>query len=89
MPVIGAKKTRQTTDYLELQLEAERSLMRLQRSAELGVVVEIEPRRVGQAERGGCAGVRAVPAFANALHRDALGTEADDDRTEVLREYCR
>ena len=58
---------------LELQLEAERSLMRLQRGAELGVIVEIEPRCVAQAERSGRAGVRAVPALADALYGDALG----------------
>jgi len=39
--------------------------MRQQRSAELGVVVEIKPRRIGQAERGGRAGVR-VQARADA-----------------------
>src|SRR5712691_290975 len=32
------------------------------------------------------AGIRTIPAFANALHRDAFSAEADRRRTEILRD---
>src|ERR1700710_276573 len=70
---------------LEFHLNANSSLMRLHRGAKLTVIIEINPHGIGQAERRGCAGIGAILAFADALHRDALGTEADDDRTEILR----
>src|SRR5665811_1993173 len=60
--------------------------MRLHRGAELAVIVEVEPRRIAQTERRGRAGIRAVAAFADALHGDALGAEADGDRAEILRD---
>src|SRR5450756_2368487 len=58
--------------------------MRLRRGAELAVIVEIESHRVAEGERGGRSRVGAVAAFADALHADALGTEADSDRAEIL-----
>jgi hypothetical protein len=61
-------------------------LVRLQVGAELAVVVEVEPRGVGQAERGGAASVRPILALADPLHRDVLGAEADQHRAETLRE---
>src|SRR6266436_5593103 len=53
--------------------------MRLQGGAEFGVVVDVEPRGVGQAERGRGAGVGAILAFADALQRQTLAAEADGD----------
>ena len=56
------------------------------RGAELAVIVDVEARGVAQAERSGRAGIRAISAFADALHDDALGAEADGDRAEILRD---
>lgn len=71
---------------LPSELDAERALMRLHGGAEFGVVVDVETGRVAQAERGRRAGIGAELAFANALHRNALRAQADEDRTEILRE---
>src|SRR5690242_17228348 len=60
--------------------------MRLQRGAELAVIVEIEARAVAKAERGGRTGVGAIAALTDPLHRDALGAETDHDRAEILRD---
>src|ERR1700680_1827854 len=74
------------TSPLPLQFDAGSPLVRLRRGAKLAVIVEIEARRIAQAERRGGAGIRAISAFADALHRDALGAETDRDRTEILRD---
>jgi hypothetical protein len=58
--------------------------VRLQRRAELAVTVEIEARGIGETERRRRAGVGAIAAFTDPLHRDALGPQADHERTEVL-----
>src|SRR3981189_1688470 len=71
---------------LPLQLDAERPLMRLHRGAKLAVIVDIKSRCIAQAERCGRAGIRAISAFADPLHGDALGAEADGDRAEILRD---
>ena len=63
-----------------------RALMRLHRGAEFGVVVDVEARGIGQAQRRRGAGIRAVLAFADALERDALGAEADGDVGEILHD---
>lgn len=60
--------------------------MRLGRGAKLAVIVDIEAGLVAQVERRRRAGVRAISAFADALHGDAFGAEADGDRTEILRD---
>ena len=60
--------------------------MRLHRGAKLAIIVDIESRRVAQVEGSRRAGIRAISAFANALQRDALGTEADSDGAEILRD---
>src|SRR4051794_27180967 len=60
--------------------------MGLRDGAEFAVVIEVDPRVAGQAERGGGAGVGAISAFADALHGDALRTETDGDRAEALGE---
>ena len=69
---------------LPLEFDADGSLVRLHRGAKLGVIIEIDARGVAQAERRGRAGIRAVPVFADTLHADALGAEADGGRTEIL-----
>src|SRR5260370_7493805 len=69
---------------LPLQLDAGGPLMRLRRGAKFAVIVEIEASRIAQAERRGGAGIGAISAFADALHRDALGAETDRDRPEIL-----
>src|SRR3954465_11014529 len=66
--------------------EADRALVRRQLAAELAVVVDVEPRRVGQTERGRGAGIHAVAALADPGHDDALGPEADLHRSQVLME---
>ena len=60
-----------------LEFDAERALVRLRGGAKLAVVVDIEPRGIAQAQRRRGTGVGAIPAFADALHRDALRPEAD------------
>src|SRR3954447_12939787 len=66
--------------------EADRALVRRQLAAELAVIVDVEPRRVGQAERGRGAGIHAIAALADAGYDDALGPEADLHRSQVLME---
>src|SRR5713226_9048704 len=78
--------TRLQPAALPLQLDADGPLMRLRRGAKFAVIVEIEASRIGQAERRGGAGICAISAFADALHRDALGAKTDRDRTEILRD---
>src|SRR5882757_1936032 len=70
---------------LPFELDAERSLVRLQCRAEPGVVVEIDPRGVAERERGRSTGIRAIAAFADPLHGDALRAEAHHNRAEGLR----
>src|SRR6202021_2806384 len=69
-----------------LQLDAGSPLVRLHRGAEFAVVIDIEPGRIAQVEGSGRTGIRAIPAFADALHGDTLGTETDGDRAEILRD---
>src|SRR6059058_6172220 len=64
--------------------EADRALVRRQFVAELAVVIDIEPRRVGQAERGRGAGIHAIAALADAGNNDALGPQADLNGAEIL-----
>ena len=71
---------------LPLEFDADRALVRLHRGAKLAVIIGVEPHGIAQAERRGRAGIRAILAFADPLHRDALGAEADGDRTEILRD---
>src|SRR4051812_30830503 len=74
------------TTTLPFELDAERALMRLRCGAVLAVIVDVEARGVAQAERGRRAGIRAIAAFADALHDDALSAEADGDGAEILRD---
>src|SRR6478735_1158180 len=60
--------------------------MRLHRGAKLAIIIDIKSRRAAQVEGSGRAGIRAIPAFADALQGDALGAEADGDGAEVLRD---
>src|SRR5712675_2841098 len=69
-----------------LELNSNRALVRLHGGAEFGVVVDIDAGGVGDAERGGSAGVGAVLAFADALESDALAAEADGDVGEILHQ---
>src|SRR4029079_12085028 len=69
-----------------LELDAHRALVRLRGGAEFGVVVEVDARGVAQAQRGRCAGIRAILAFADALESDALAAEADGDVGEILHQ---
>src|SRR5450631_4321237 len=71
---------------LPFQLDAGSALMGLHRGAKLGIIIEIESGGVAQAERSRCAGIRAISTLTDSLHGDALGTEADGDRTEILRD---
>src|SRR5258708_24089830 len=64
---------------LPYEFSADRALMRLHRGAKLAVIVDVKPRGIAQAQRSGCAGIRAILAFADALHDNALGTETDGD----------
>src|SRR6266481_6498781 len=71
---------------LEPQFDASGCLVRLGHGAELAVVIQIEAHRIAEAERSRPAGIHAISAFADALHRDALRAEADGDRAEILHD---
>src|SRR6476661_10700314 len=66
--------------------DADRALMLLHRGAELAVIVDVQARPVGQAQRRRRTDIGAVLAFADALQGDAFGAETDQNRAEILRD---
>src|SRR6185312_16976768 len=66
-------------------LEPKRALVGLQVGAEFSVVVEIEPRRAGDAQRRRGSRIRAILALADTRDRNAFRPQADEHRAELLR----
>src|SRR5215831_10729654 len=81
-----SRRRRGDRQRLPSVFEADRALLRGELVAELAVIIDVESRGVGQAERGRRASVEAVAALSDAGHHEALPAQADLDRSQVLIE---